>query len=114
MHLPDNVKISTIGYGLPRLGNPAFANYVDANVNLTHITYHRDPFPTLPFRVLGFQQPSNEVHIDQSDNWVQCPGQENQSEECIDGAVGVTLLDLQNVEDHEGPYDGVVMGLGEC
>ncbi|VDC00935.1 unnamed protein product [Peniophora sp. CBMAI 1063] len=117
MHLPDTVKISTIGYGLPRLGNIAFAEYVDAHVNLTHITYQRDPFPTLPFRFLGFQQPGNEVHIDQSDDWVQCPGQENGSAECIDGAVegaGGTLVDLVNVEDHEGPYDGVVMGLGEC
>ncbi|KZV71520.1 lipase [Peniophora sp. CONT] len=112
MHLPDTVKISTIGYGLPRLGNKAFADYVDANVNLTHITYQHDPFPTLPFRLLGFQQPSHEVHIDQNNNWVECPGQENQSTECIDGAVPDLLIG--RFEDHEGPYDGVVMGLGEC
>ncbi|KAG6860466.1 hypothetical protein C0995_010757, partial [Termitomyces sp. Mi166 len=36
LHL-DGVTFITIGYGLPRVGNQAFANYVDAHVSLTHI-----------------------------------------------------------------------------
>ncbi|KAI0034463.1 lipase class 3 family protein [Vararia minispora EC-137] len=112
LHLPSNIKISTIGYGLPRVGDAAFANYVDAHVDLTHITNKHDPFPILPFQFLGFRQPSNEVHIDQNNNWVQCPGQENDSTECIDGAVPFFWEGTPG--DHEGPYDGIVMGLGQC
>jgi hypothetical protein len=81
-------------------------------VNLTHITNKHDPFPILPFQFLGFRQPSGEVHIDQNNNWVECPGQENSSKECIDGAVD-EFYD-GTLEDHEGPYDGIVMGLGQC
>jgi len=112
LHLPPSVQISTIDYGLPRTGNADFANYVDTHVNLTHITNKHDPFPFLPFRFLGFHQPSGEVHIDQSNNWVECPGQENDSAECIDGAV--PYFWDGTIEDHEGPYDGIIMGLGQC
>ncbi|KAI0058955.1 lipase [Artomyces pyxidatus] len=112
LHLPSTVSVRTVGYGLPRLGNKVFADYVDAHVTLTHITNKHDPFPILPFQFLGFHQPASEVHIDQSNNWVECPGQENGSTECIDGAV--PYFYDGTVEDHEGPYDGIIMGLGEC
>ncbi|TFY56696.1 hypothetical protein EVG20_g8828 [Dentipellis fragilis] len=112
LHLPSSVSIRTIGYGLPRVGNSHFASYVDAHVQLTHITNKHDPFPILPFQFLGFRQPAGEVHIDQANTWVECLGEENGSTECIDGAVPEVWDGTP--EDHEGPYDGIVMGLGEC
>ncbi|KAG6827784.1 hypothetical protein H0H92_010477 [Tricholoma furcatifolium] len=37
LQLPG-VNVNVIGYGMPRVGNQAFANYVDANVLVTHVT----------------------------------------------------------------------------
>ncbi|KAF5379498.1 hypothetical protein D9615_006485 [Tricholomella constricta] len=51
VYLPLNlpgVNFRTIGYGMPRVGNQAFAGYVDANVPLTRITNKNDVVPILP------------------------------------------------------------------
>jgi hypothetical protein len=72
--LPKQTIFQTIGYGLPRVGNKAFANYVDANLDLTHINNREDPVPTVPFEFLGFVHPSGEVHIEDSGEWAACPG----------------------------------------
>ncbi|KAG6817310.1 hypothetical protein H0H87_010327 [Tephrocybe sp. NHM501043] len=37
LHLPTTTTFRTIVYGLPRTGNPAFADYVDAHQDFTHI-----------------------------------------------------------------------------
>ena len=73
-HLPPTVSIRTICYGLPRVGNQAFADYVDSHVQLTHINNKKDPVVVLPFEILGFRHPSGEVHIDRSNAWVECSG----------------------------------------
>ena len=58
------------------MGNQEFADYVDAHVtSLTHVNNKKDPVPILPGRFLGFVHPSGEVHIDNSNYWVSCPGQ---------------------------------------
>ncbi|KAF8887328.1 Alpha/Beta hydrolase protein [Infundibulicybe gibba] len=83
----SGVTFTTIGYGLPRVGNQAFADYVDAHVSLTHINNRLPPS-------------SGEVHIQDSGVWSLCPGQDNTSTQCIVG----------DISDHDGPYDGVEMG----
>ncbi|THH17778.1 hypothetical protein EW146_g3101 [Bondarzewia mesenterica] len=108
LHLPSSVTINAVLYGLPRVGNQAFADYVDANLHVTHINNKEDPVPILPGRFLGFHHPAGEVHIMDSNAWVSCPGQDNTSTECIVG-------DVPNIFDgdesnHSGPYDGVEMG----
>jgi predicted lipase len=111
LHLPSSTRVRTIGYGMPRVGNQAFADYVDAlqSGGLTRVNNKRDPIPILPGRFLGFVHPSGEVHIqDESGEWVTCPGQDDTSPLCIVGDVPDILL--ANVSDHPGPYDGVVMG----
>ncbi|KAF8167207.1 lipase class 3 family protein [Crassisporium funariophilum] len=102
------VTFRTIGYGMPRVGNQAFANYVDAHLTLTHINNKEDLVPILPGRFLGYVHPSGEVHIMDNNQWVSCPGQDNTSTEC-------TVGDVPNIfdgatGDHDGPYDGVDMG----
>jgi predicted lipase len=72
--LPSTTKFKTIVYGLPRVGNQAFANYVDAHATLTHINNEKDPVPTLPGMFLGFVHPAGEVHIEASGEWANCPG----------------------------------------
>ncbi|KAF8735127.1 hypothetical protein AX14_002690 [Amanita brunnescens Koide BX004] len=104
----SGVSFKTITYGLPRVGNQAFANYVDAHLDLTHINNKKDPVPTIPGLLLGYHHPSGEVHIESSNAWDACPGQDNPSKLCIVGDVP-NILD-GNVSDHDGPYNGITMG----
>lgn len=106
------ITFSTIGYGLPRVGNQAFADFVDANLNLVHINNQKDPVPTVPGRFLGFVHPQGERHIQEDASWVACPGQDNEDERCIVGDVG-NILEA-NVDNHNGPYDIVTMGSKSC
>ncbi|KAH8110750.1 lipase [Phellopilus nigrolimitatus] len=115
LHLPSGTAFKTVTYGMPRVGNQAFANYVDVHVTsiaggkgLTHINNKKDPVPILPERSLGFHHPSGEVHIQRSDAWDACPGQDNASDLCIAGDVP-TILESDEL-DHTGPYDGIEMG----
>jgi hypothetical protein len=115
LHLPPGTRVRTIGYGMPRVGNQAFADYVDAqNSNdggLTRVTNKKDPMPIVPGRFLDFVHPSGEVHIqDEGGAWVPCPGKDSTSPLCIVGDVPEVLEG--NILDHLGPYDdGVFMGL---
>ncbi|KLO07740.1 lipase class 3 family protein [Schizopora paradoxa] len=112
-HLPDWVQIKYVGYGLPRVGNQEFADYVDAHLTtsdngLVRITNKKDPIPINPGKFLGFVHPSGELHIEETNAWDSCPGQDNPSTLCIVGAVSNDFEgDLDN---HDGPYDGVTMG----
>ncbi len=105
LHIPT-VTVSFIGYGLPRVGNRAFADYVDAQpISVTHINNKEDVVPILPGMFLGFHHSSGELHIQDSDAWVACAGQDNPSEECIVGDVPNIFEGDQSV--HRGPYNGV-------
>ncbi|KAG1816416.1 Alpha/Beta hydrolase protein, partial [Suillus subaureus] len=106
--LPAGTTFTTIGYGLPRVGNQAFANYVDANLYLTHINNEEDPIPICPGMFLDFVHPAGEVHIEDSGEWAACPGQDNPSTQCIVGDVP-EIWDGDE-SDHDGPYNGVEMG----
>ena len=119
LHLPAGTRVDMVGYGMPRVGNRAFAEYVDAmhsadsvKVTVTHINNKKDPIPIVPGRFMGFAHPTGEVHIqdDSSRAWVACPGQDNPSRLCSVG--GVRNLVQSNLLDHMGPYDdGIFMGL---
>jgi pimeloyl-ACP methyl ester carboxylesterase len=109
LHLPSGTQVFIVGYGLPRVGNAAFADYVDAYVRLTHINNREDPVPIVPGLFLGFVHPAGEVHIQDAGAWDACPGQDNPSTLCIVGDVP-NVLD-GDIEDHRGPYDdGIFMG----
>ncbi|KLO06124.1 lipase [Schizopora paradoxa] len=112
-HFPDWVEIKYVGYGLPRVGNQAFADYVDAHLTTSdngfvRITNKKDPVPINPGMFLGYVHPSGEVHIEESNAWDECPGQDNPSSLCIVGAVPNDFVG--DLGDHDGPYDGVTMG----
>nr|ABN45742.1 lipase [Antrodia cinnamomea] len=108
LHISD-ATFSFIGYGLPRVGNQAFANYVDAQpTSVTHINNEEDPIPICPGMSLGFVHPSGEVHIEDSGEWAACPGQDNPSTQCIVGDVP-SIWDGDE-SDHDGPYNGIEMG----
>ncbi|KAI0258702.1 alpha/beta-hydrolase [Gloeopeniophorella convolvens] len=110
LHLPQGTSVKMIGYGLPRVGNPAFAAYVDATAHVTHINNEEDPVPIVPGRFLGFAHPAGEVHIQDSRKWVSCPGEDNTSTSCTVGDVPNVIE--SDLVDHLGPYDdNIFMGL---
>ena len=76
LQLPKNVTVKVISYGMPRVGNQAFANLVDSQLSglVTHVNNQEDPIPTVPGMFLGFHHPSGEIHIQDSGAWDACPG----------------------------------------
>jgi len=104
----SGVTFRVVTYGMPRVGNQAFANYVDSHLTLTHINNKEDLVPIVPGRFLGYVHPAGEVHIMDNAQWVSCPGQDNTSTECVVGDVP-NIFD-GDTSDHDGPYDGVTMG----
>ena len=146
-----------------QVGNLEFANWVDRNLQVTHVNNkyaidpllmpHHDwssiqeglcsnyprhdwhchihvtylmPVITLTGKALGYHHPSGEIHINEMGQWESCPGlsarnlhiwwrwrlcfagQDNPSKSCIVGDVPSVLKGDEG--DHDGPYNGVVMG----
>ncbi|KAK7685860.1 hypothetical protein QCA50_011207 [Cerrena zonata] len=116
MALPANVEVSAVVFGLPRVGNEAFANMVDKLLpSFTHVTNQKDPVPLLPPKLLDFQHPAGEVHISSVDSksgkaaLVACPGQENKN--CADN----NSLLTPSISNHEGPYfNNISFGSHAC
>jgi len=107
LQLPS-VTVKHVGYGQPRVGNQAWANYLDAHFSVTHINNKEDLVPILPGMFLGYHHPSGEIHIEDSGAWDACPGQDNESDLCSTG--DVSNIFEGDVSEHDGPYDGVTMG----
>ncbi|KAF9073596.1 lipase [Rhodocollybia butyracea] len=109
-----SASVKFIGFGLPRVGNQAFANLIDSTFPglVTHINNKLSiPHPRnlCAGEFLGFVHPSGENHIMDSNAWVACPGQDNPSTECTTGDVP-NIFD-GTLSDHDGPYNGVTMGV---
>jgi len=106
--MPD-VKMNFVAFGLPRVGNQAFADYVDSmqNVNVVHINNKEDFIPTLPGKFLGFVHPSGQIHIQDDNTWMACLGQENMDSRCSDADVSNIFMGKR--VDHDGPYGPVQM-----
>ncbi|KAH9034627.1 lipase [Lactarius pseudohatsudake] len=91
LQLPADISVKVILYGLPRVGNQDWANFVDTHPRFIGYYHH----------------PSGEIHIDDADAWDVCPAQDNPSKMCVVGAV--PSLFHSNWWDHDGPYyDGIV------
>ena len=76
LQLPKNVTVEVISYGMPRVGNQAFADFVDSQLggHVMHVNNREDPIPTVPYRIFGYHHPSGEIHILDSGAWVACSG----------------------------------------
>lgn len=110
--LPSATHVKFVGFGTPRVGNPAFANHVDAALgDVTRINNKQDPVPKLAPRLFGFKHPSGEIHISADNQWLACPGQDSTTVGCINETER-TLLDSVG-SDHSGPYDGILLN-GSC
>lgn len=107
-NLPSTIKLRTITYGNPRVGNQAFVNYVNSKSVMNRIVNQDDPVPILPGRFMNFDHTEGEIHIVNSGAWINCPGQDNTNDLCTIGYVPNILAG--DTGDHSGPYDGVRMG----
>ncbi|KAF8957116.1 alpha/beta-hydrolase [Flammula alnicola] len=103
-----NVTFKMIGYGLPRVGNQAFATYIDNHVEIDHVNNKEDIVPIVPGRFLGFHHPGGEKHIQDNNSWIVCAGEDNTDKRCSTG--DVSNIFEGSISDHDGPYDVVTMG----
>ncbi|KAF8586046.1 lipase [Ramaria rubella] len=109
LNLPSTTTFKFVGYSMPRVGNPAFADYLDAHFpDLTHINNKEDVVPILPGEFLGFQHPHGEIHINDSGAWDACAGDDNDSDLCSTG--DVPNIFEGDTSDHNGPFNGITMG----
>lgn len=76
LQLSKDVTVKVISYGMPRVGNQAFVNFVDSQLSrvVTHVNNQEDPIPIVPGMDLGYHHPSGEIHILDSGAWDACPG----------------------------------------
>ncbi|KAJ7886069.1 alpha/beta-hydrolase [Mycena leptocephala] len=81
------VTFRTIVYGMPRVGNQAFADHASIGNTVTHINNKEDLVPILPGSFLGFHHPTGEIHIQDSGVWDTCSGEDNTSDLCTTGDV---------------------------
>ncbi|KAI0045094.1 alpha/beta-hydrolase [Auriscalpium vulgare] len=114
LNLPSGTAIKAVTYGTPRVGNAAWAQFVDAQVpDFTRVNNQHDLVPIVPGRFLGFEHPSGEVHILSPGNAVSCPG----DDDATDGQCTVkstpNILE-GSIIDHLGPYEGIFMGTLAC
>ncbi|KAJ4463335.1 alpha/beta-hydrolase [Lentinula edodes] len=104
--LDSSVKITVVVFGLPRMGNQDWANYVDSTIGPGYhrVTDRLDPVVNLPPRLLHYHHPSGEIHIEdvntagQATKVFKCPGQEN-----IHCSAGNSLFHMILL-NHRGPY----------
>ncbi|KAG8999265.1 hypothetical protein FRB90_012117 [Tulasnella sp. 427] len=97
-----SVTIKIVTFGVPRVGNPAWASYL-STFDITRITHAQDPVPTLP----------GEIHQSLFDGkWYNCPGSDNTDLRCSTGAVPNILV--SNIIDHLGSYGGIWLGTIYC
>ncbi|KAG9128555.1 hypothetical protein FRC07_003444 [Ceratobasidium sp. 392] len=113
LNLPSTVAVKAVTYGLPRVGNPEFATYLDSKVpDFSHVTNKKDVIPILPGRFLGYAHPNGEKHIVAAGQWDACNGHDNTSPNCSTGAVGNIFVG--SLDDHSGPYEGISIGGDYC
>ncbi|KAH8833452.1 Alpha/Beta hydrolase protein [Flagelloscypha sp. PMI_526] len=114
LHLTlPQADVSVYGYGMPRVGNQEWADFVDQSMpgKITRITNQDDPVPTLPgrFLPLSFHHVSGERHITNDGSWVFCSGQDNTDSQCSTGQLKFTNLGHIDPHDHAGPYNGIFL-----
>ncbi|KIJ29541.1 hypothetical protein M422DRAFT_188297, partial [Sphaerobolus stellatus SS14] len=105
LHLLAGTKFKFVGYGMLRVGDSEFAQYIDSD--LTRITNMDDQVPILPWRFLGFQHTHGEVHITRDGVWHAWAGNDNTNSLCTVG--DVKNLFEGNTGDHNSPYKGVMI-----
>lgn len=104
----ENGLYRSLVFGLPRVGNPEFADSVDKKIGgkFYYGTNGGDWVPHVPFREWNYQHPSGQIWINPADSnsWKYYPGQENHW-----GANQVGI-ELTNMSNHHGYYFHTAVG----
>ncbi|KAJ1934436.1 hypothetical protein GGF37_006362, partial [Kickxella alabastrina] len=88
-------RVHIYTYGMPRIGNNAWADSIDAlGIPIYRVVYESDLVPHIPFQWLGYQHFSQEVWIHK--NQTHFCGMEQESLLC---SAGTPYLDY-NIKDH--------------
>jgi len=82
-------------FGSPRVGNPAFANYLDEKYldKSFRVTHNRDPVPRLPPVMIGSEHVDCEYWFSSADKWKKC---KTEDPTCNAGFYVTNLLDHGN------------------
>ncbi|KAN0118544.1 Alpha/Beta hydrolase fold [Russula decolorans] len=114
LNLPEGTTIRGVTFGTPRVGNKAWATFFDSQVsNFTRVNNKRDPVPVVPGRLLGFRHVATEIHIQPDGKAVICPGPDDGVDpQCSDKTVPDIIKG--DVDDHSGPYNGILIGTQDC
>lgn len=107
MLLAPTTDVRVVGYGMPRVGNQDFASFVDTILSgrVEHINNKHDPIPIVPAKFFGYQHVLGEIHIQETGEWISCPGEDNPDPRCIVGAVPSVFQ--AKFSDHSGPYNNI-------
>ncbi|KAJ7246149.1 Alpha/Beta hydrolase protein [Mycena haematopus] len=99
--LPSNTSIQVVGFGRPRVGNQAFADWVDSMFGDKNgfVVSRDDPVPHVPLLDQGFVHASGEIWIKDNTTVLACDGQENPN-----STASLT----------HGAYFGIDMGHAPC
>ncbi|KAL1727739.1 Alpha/Beta hydrolase protein [Schizophyllum commune] len=111
------IRMNTITFGKPRVGNVAWADLVDANADsYARINNKKDPIPVLPLRTAEYEHPTGEILVLEEGVWMTCAAdstrEDEEDAECTIQAV--PDASEGELEDHAGPYAGVFLGGGYC
>ncbi|KIJ55282.1 hypothetical protein M422DRAFT_199415 [Sphaerobolus stellatus SS14] len=108
LQLSQEISLKFIGYGMPRVGDAAFAAYMDTHLkDLTRINNREDFVPIIPGKFMGFRHTHGEIHIDDDGSWHPCSKDDDPSIKCSTG--DVSNIFVGDVKDHDGPYDGIII-----
>ncbi|KAG9224262.1 hypothetical protein CCMSSC00406_0004761 [Pleurotus cornucopiae] len=123
--LGSSVEITTTVFGLPEVvmrNGLTLLIKLCVKIPLIYLTRRtdgvalHDPVPILPPRLIGYQHPQGEIHINAVDgngdatDIVACPGQENENY-----SEGNNILLDHSVANHAGPYiDNISFGGDAC
>lgn len=110
LNLPSSIAIKGVTYGTPRVGNTAWATLFDSLISdFQRINNKKDIVPIVPWRFMGFSHVHGEVHILSDGNTVQCPGDDDATDDrCT--IKSVPDIFVGDVLDHLGPYQGIYLG----
>lgn len=114
LNLPSSIAVKGITYGTPRVGNPAWANWFNSQVNgnFNRINHNLDPVPIVPGRGMGYSHVGGEIHIDGSNRWNSCSGNDSTEKGCT--IASVPNIFVSNILDHLGAYQDVYIGTTFC
>lgn len=109
LHYSQNLTINAVyTYGEPRVGNKAFHGFYSNGSHVSwRLTHNRDPVPSLPPKLFGFQHIRQEVFYNADSTSYRLCDNSGEDPKCSDGVLSF------NPDDHLN-YLGQTVGSDSC